>query len=155
VYTTRVSQLVRAPRAEVYQALLDPAAVAEWRVPQDMTAEVLEFDAREGGRFRVQLHYADGRAGKTDDGDVYEGFFSRLEPDRSVVEVIEFDTDDKALQGSMTLTTRLSEVDEGTLVELVHEGVPDAVPPDQNEAGTTTALANLAAYIEARTGAAG
>ena len=150
VYSTTVSGVVRAPRREVYRALLDPTAVAGWRVPDDMTAEVLEFDAREGGLFRVRLRYTDGRAGKTDgEGDVYSGFFKRLLPDEKVVEVIEFDTDDDTMRGSMTLTTTLREVDGGTLVELVHEGVPDGIPPEQNEEGTRMALANLAAYVEA------
>jgi uncharacterized protein YndB with AHSA1/START domain len=149
VYSTTVTGLVRAPRSEVYRALVDAAAVAAWRVPDDMTAEVLEFDAREGGRFRVRLRYDDGHSGKTDgDGDVYSGFFDRLVPDEQVVEVIEFETDDDTVQGSMTLTTTLREVDEGTLVELVHEGIPDGIPPDQNEEGTRMALANLAAYVE-------
>src|SRR2546426_5810830 len=36
-----------------YRALLDPAAIARWRVPAGMSSHVHEFDAREGGRFRV------------------------------------------------------------------------------------------------------
>ena len=156
MHATSVTGLVRAPRAEVYRALVDPTAVATWRVPDDMTAEVLEFDAREGGRFRVRLRYDDGRGGKTDaGGDVYSGFFQRLVPDEQVVEVIEFDTDDQEVQGSMTLTTTLRDVDGGTLVELVHEGIPDGVPSEQNEQGTRMALTNLAAYVEAQAGEAG
>ena len=156
MYSTTASGLVRVPRSQVYRALLDPTAVAEWRVPEDMTAEVLDFDAREGGRFRVRLRYSDGRAGKTDgEGDVYSGFFKRLAPDEQVVEVIEFESDDDTVQGEMTLTTSLSEMEGGTLVELVHEGIPDGVPREQNEEGTRMALANLAAYLEARAEPAG
>jgi uncharacterized protein YndB with AHSA1/START domain len=150
VYATTVSGVVRASPSDVYRALVDAAAVAAWRVPDGMTAEVLEFDVREGGCFRVQLRYDDGRGGKAgDEGDVYSGFFERLVPDEQVVEVIEFDTDNDTMQGTMTLTTSLRPVEEGTLVELVHEGIPDGVPPDQNEEGTRMALANLAAYVEA------
>jgi uncharacterized protein YndB with AHSA1/START domain len=156
VYATTVSGLVKAPRHEVYRALLDPAAVAAWRVPDDMTAEVLEFDASERGRFRIRLSYADGRPGKTDDhGDVYSGFFEELVPDTRVVEVIEFESADEAVRGRMTLTTTMNDVEGGTEVELRHEGVPDGVPAEQNEAGTRMALANLAAYVEARSAAAG
>jgi uncharacterized protein YndB with AHSA1/START domain len=155
MYTTSVSWLVRAPRADVYRALLDPRAVETWRVPDDMTAEVLEFDAREEGRFRVRLRYEDGRTGKAGDGDLYAGFFQRLVPDQQVVEVVEFESDDETVGGQMTLTTTLSDVDEGTLVELLHEGVPDGVPAEQNEAGSRMALAKLAAYVEERAGAAG
>jgi uncharacterized protein YndB with AHSA1/START domain len=57
VYSTRVSAHVNAPRPAVYQALLDADAVAKWRVPEGMTSHVHEFDAREGGSFRISLSY--------------------------------------------------------------------------------------------------
>ena len=64
MYDQRATQLVRAPRSAVYAALLDPGAVASWRVPDDMTARVHEWEPHEGGRFRVSLSYrAPDRAG--------------------------------------------------------------------------------------------
>jgi uncharacterized protein YndB with AHSA1/START domain len=38
VHATSVTAHVRAPRAEVYGALLDPDAVAAWRVPDERVA---------------------------------------------------------------------------------------------------------------------
>lgn len=62
--STRISQIINAPRERVYDALLDPAAVARWKVPAGMTCEVHEFDAREGGAIRISLTYeAPDRAG--------------------------------------------------------------------------------------------
>ena len=55
MHSTRVSQHVKAPRAAVYQALLDADAVAQWRVPAGMSSHVHQFEAREGGPFRVSL----------------------------------------------------------------------------------------------------
>src|SRR5262250_270129 len=55
--STRLSQQVNAPRANVYRALLDARAVATWMVPDGMTSHVHEFDAREGGSFRISLTY--------------------------------------------------------------------------------------------------
>ncbi len=61
------TQLVRAPRSAVYAALLDPVAVETWRVPDDMTASIRDWEPREGGRFRVSLTYrAEDRTGKTE-----------------------------------------------------------------------------------------
>jgi hypothetical protein len=65
VYATTTTGLIRAPRHQVYAALLDPDAVARWRVPDAMTAEVHEWDPRVGGRFRVSLTYDGDEAGKT------------------------------------------------------------------------------------------
>src|ERR1044072_9094474 len=59
MYSTRVLHHIAAPRAAVYRALLDPKAVARWRVPDGMTSEVHLFEAHEGGRFRVSLTYSD------------------------------------------------------------------------------------------------
>jgi uncharacterized protein YndB with AHSA1/START domain len=154
VYSTRMSWHVNAPRAAVYRALLDPDAIARWRVPDGMTSQVHEFDPREGGAFRVSLTYdAPGTAGKSSSRtDTYHGHFARLIPDRQVVEVLEFETPDAALGGPMTMTTTLTDADGGTEILLVHDGVPASVPPADNEAGTRMALANLAAFVEGRSG---
>jgi uncharacterized protein YndB with AHSA1/START domain len=152
MYELRMTQLVRAEPSAVYAALLDPGAVATWRVPDDMTAEALEWEPREGGRYRVSLTYRDeGRIGKTQGvTDTYGGTFVRLVPDEQVVEQPAFETDDPALQGTMTMTWALRPVDGGTEVELHHEGIPDPVPREDSEAGTRMALAKLAAYVEGR-----
>jgi uncharacterized protein YndB with AHSA1/START domain len=53
--STRISCHINAPRATVYRALLDPRAVAQWKVPDGMTCHVHMFEAREGGAFRISL----------------------------------------------------------------------------------------------------
>jgi uncharacterized protein YndB with AHSA1/START domain len=147
---THVRRHVRAPRARVYRALLDAGAIAAWRVPDGMTSVVHEFDAREGGSFRISLTYdAPGRAGKTAAAtDTYHGRFERLVPGERVVEVVEFETDDPALRGEMTITTTLADAGDGTDVSIVHQGLPDSVPAADNEAGTRMSLDNLARLVE-------
>ncbi|MFH9585959.1 SRPBCC domain-containing protein [Streptomyces luteogriseus] len=152
MYTSRVSGHVDAPRSAVYRALVSAEAIARWRVPAGMRAEVHDFDAREGGRFRVSLTYeAPDATGKSAaHTDTYHGHFARLVPDEQVVEVLEFETADPALGGAMTLTTTLTDAEHGgTDVLMVHEGLPDAVPAADNETGTRMALENLARLVEA------
>jgi uncharacterized protein YndB with AHSA1/START domain len=145
VYSTRASIHVDASPAEVYRVLLDPGAITRWRVPDGMTGQVHEFDAREGGRFRISLTYDHPtQQGKTNARtDTYRGRFVKLVPDRLVVEVTEFETDDPVLAGEMTMTTSLTSNAGGTDVEIVHDHVPDAVSRDDNEAGMRMALTNL------------
>jgi uncharacterized protein YndB with AHSA1/START domain len=151
--STRVSGHVNAPRATVYRALVDAEAIAAWRVPDGMRSEVHEFDAREGGTFRVSLHYdspdAVGKSGAHT--DTYRGHFVQLIPDERVVEVSEFETDDPALGGAMTMTTTLRDAGGGTEVVIQHDGIPDAVDPADNDTGTRMALAALAVWVENRT----
>jgi len=154
VDSTRISQHIKAPRPAVYQALLDPDAIGKWRVPAGMRGHVHEFDAREGGSFRVSLTYdsPDATGKSAAHTDTYHGHFQRLVPDEQVVEVLEFETEDSALSGTMTMTTTLTDVGGGTEVLIVHEGIPDAIPAEANETGTRMALANLAALVEADRG---
>ncbi|TNC24204.1 SRPBCC family protein [Amycolatopsis alkalitolerans] len=150
MHTTRVSRRIRASRQAVYQALLDAEAVGKWRVPQGMTCLVHEFDAREGGYFRISLTYdAPGRTGKSSARtDTYHGHFTRLVPAEQVVEVLEFETGDPALRGTITQTTTLADAGDGSEVVITHEGLPDSIPAADNETGTRMALDNLAALVE-------
>jgi uncharacterized protein YndB with AHSA1/START domain len=127
---------VDASRAAVYRALLDPQAVADWKVPPGMTSRVHSFEAREGGTLRISLsHDAPGAAGKTSaHTDTYHGRFVKLVANEQVVEVDEFETDDPQLQGEMTITITL--------------GDAEGVSADDNELGWRLSLDKLAALVE-------
>jgi uncharacterized protein YndB with AHSA1/START domain len=149
---TRISRRVNAPRSKVYRALLDPRAVAVWMVPTGMTSRVHAFDPREGGTFRISLTYdAPSGAGKTTaHTDTHHGRFIGLVPDQKVVEVVEFETADPALQGEMTITIALADAEGGgTEILAVHDRLPPGLSPADNEAGWRSSLAKLAAFVEA------
>jgi len=149
--TTQITQHIRAPRTLVYRALLDPRAIAAWKVPEGMTCQVHEFDAREGGAIRISLTYDEPTGtGKTaPHTDTYRGRFVTLVPNEQVVEVDEFETADPAMQGEMTITITLADAEGGTELRAVHEGVPAGVSPADNETGWRMSLAKLAALVEA------
>jgi 3-methyladenine DNA glycosylase AlkD/uncharacterized protein YndB with AHSA1/START domain len=151
VAATRIRRWVNAPRASVYRALLDARAVATWMVPPGMTSRVHAFDPREGGTFRISLAYdAPTGTGKTTaHTDTYHGRFVRLVEDDQVVEVVEFETTDPALQGEMTITISLADADGGTEVFAMHEGLPPGLSAADNETGWRESLAKLAAFVEA------
>lgn len=153
--STRITRHIHAPRALVYRTLLDPAAVARWKVPDGMTCLVHEFDAREGGSLRISLTYdAPTGTGKTTaHTDTYRGRFVELVGDERIVEVDEFETDDPALRGDMRITITLAERDGGTDLTAVHDGLPEVVSNAQNITGWRMALAKLAALVEADQGA--
>jgi uncharacterized protein YndB with AHSA1/START domain len=157
VATTTTSRHIRAPRALVYRALLDSGDVQRWMVPETMTSHVHCFDAREGGTYRISLTYdtPEGKGKTTARTDTYHGRFVRLVPDAEVVQSIEFETDDPALQGEMTITYSLTDADDGgTDLTGVHENLPPGVPPEDNELGWSQSLAKLAAIVERRHGTA-
>jgi uncharacterized protein YndB with AHSA1/START domain len=151
VSTTRISRRVNAPRANVYRALLDARAVATWKVPTGMTCHVHTFDPREGGAFRISLTYEEptGTGKTTAHTDTYHGRFAKLVTNEQVVEVVEFETENPALRGEMTITITLADADGGTDVIAVHDGLPPGVSPADNEVGWQSSLAKLAALVEA------
>ena len=148
--TTRMTRHFDAPRSAVYRALLDRDAVARWKVPGNMTSEVHEWDAREGGRLRVSLTYAGDGVGKSSaHTDTYHGRFTELVPDERVVEVDEFESADPELRAPMTITVTLTDADDGgTDLVAVHEGLPSTVAPEDNELGWRESLDRLAALVE-------
>jgi uncharacterized protein YndB with AHSA1/START domain len=149
MYSTTASQHVAADRATVFAALLDPVAVAHWRVPDGMRGEVHELEPRPGGRIRMSLTYEDPTiAGKSVGAtDTYTGTFVEIVEGERVVEAVRFEADDPALDGTITMTTTLRGAAGGTEVEIRMDGVPDAIPRNQNEAGTRMALAKLSRLV--------
>jgi len=115
-----------------------------------MTSHILEFTAREGGSFRISLTYdrPTGTGKTTDQTDTYHGHFVKLVPNEQVIEVLEFETDDPALQGEMTITFTLTNAEGGADVLGVHENLPPGVSPADNETGWRMALDKLAALVE-------
>lgn len=148
--STRIRRRVNAPRAIVYRAFLEARAVATWMVPTGMTSHVHAFDAREGGSFRISLTYdAPAGTGKTTAStDTYHGRFVKLVTNELVVEAVEFETEDPAMRGEMTITIALSDADGGTEILAVHDGLPPGLSAADNEAGWQSSLAKLAALVE-------
>jgi uncharacterized protein YndB with AHSA1/START domain len=150
VSSTHITQHIKAPRAAVYRALLDPQAVATWMVPDGMTSHVHAFEAREGGAFRISLTYdSPAETGKTDARtDTFQGRFAKLVPDEQVVQIIEFETSDPALRGEMTVSYSLVDAKGGTDVIAAHQNLPPGLSPAENKTGWRMSLAKLAALVE-------
>ncbi|MHA1571806.1 MAG: SRPBCC family protein [Alphaproteobacteria bacterium] len=50
----------RAPPPRVFAAFTDPKVVAQWFGPKQTHVDVLELDLRIGGRYRFDMHLANG-----------------------------------------------------------------------------------------------
>ncbi len=147
------SLVIAASPESIYQALVDPEALMARLPPDGMSAELCWFDARPGGAYRMILTYEDaGRhPGKSSEAtDVVQVRFVELIPGERIVQRVAFEADDPAFGGEMTMTWALSPQAEGVRVTIRCEDVPEGIRPDDHQAGMTSSLANLAAYVEAR-----
>jgi uncharacterized protein YndB with AHSA1/START domain len=151
--TDSASRLIKASPQAIYQALIEPEAIATWRPPRGMHAEIDAFDAREGGTYRMALIYDETNRqtpqGKTAEHvDVVEGRFHELRPHERVVEIVKFRSDDPAFAGEMTITTSLTPAPGGTLVTIACENVPGGIGASDHQVGLASTLENLAAFTE-------
>lgn len=150
--TDTASRVIAASPQALYRAFVDPAAIASWRPPQGMKAEIHTFDPREGGDYRMSFLYTEPDPevqGKTSDhADTFEGRFVGLLPGERIVEEIDFVSDDPAFRGTMTITTTFRPVSGGTEVTVVCEDVPEGIGESEHKAGIASSLANLAAFVE-------
>lgn len=62
---------------------------------------------------------------------------------------MEFETDDPAMRGEMTITYTLTDANNGTDVLAVHDNLPPGLLPADNETGWRMALDKLVAFVEA------
>ncbi|QNS02769.1 SRPBCC family protein [Streptomyces xanthii] len=153
VRTDRVSRIIAAPQAAVYDALLRREALEAWLPPDGMRGRVERWDPRPGGGFRMVLTYLDptGGPGKSSAGeDVVDVGFGELVRPRRVTQQAVFESDDPAYAGTMTMTWDLVPVRTGTEVTVTATDVPPGIDQAVHEAGIASSLANLASYVEAR-----
>jgi uncharacterized protein YndB with AHSA1/START domain len=145
----RASRLIKATPQAIYRAHLDPEAIATWRPPKGMTAEIHAFEPYEGGLYRMAFVYLGDGQGKTSEkADVFEGRFVELTPDQRIVERVAFESSDPRFAGTMTITTTLTPEGEATRVDVAISDVPPGITPQDHQAGMDSSLANLAAYVE-------
>ena len=146
--TDTASRLVAALPDAVYAALIDPDALIAWLPPAGMSGRVLLFEPWEGGRYRIELRYAEPGAGKTDAGsDISAGRFLALEPGRRLVQSVEFETDDLRFAGTMVMTWSLEPATGGTTVTVTAQNVPAGISARDHEAGLSSSLDNLARFL--------
>ncbi len=149
--TDSASRLLVASPQAIYEALVDPDALVAWLPPGGMSGRFEWFELREGGGYRLVLTYSDSSAGRgkaSADTDVVEARFVELIPGERVVQSVDFESDDPAFSGTMTMTWTLAASVEGTRVEIRADDVPRGISAEDHAAGLASSLANLAAYLD-------
>jgi uncharacterized protein YndB with AHSA1/START domain len=149
--TDQAAKIIPASPARIYRALTDPGQLAAWLPPSGMSGRIERFDLREGGGYRMTLTYnapdqmIRGKTSKN--SDVVDVRFIKLTPDREIVQVVNFQSDDPAFGGAMTMIWRLTPSDEATEVRIVAEDVPEGISETDHAAGLNSSLDNLARFV--------
>ena len=139
--TIRLHRVLRATPERIYRAFLDPDAMAKWLPPNGFTGKVHHLDARVGGTYRMSFtNFSSGGSHS------FGGEYIELVPNERIRHTDRFD--DPNLPGEMQVTITLKKVVVGTEVNIVQEGIPDAIPVEMCYLGWQESLRNLAKLVE-------
>ena len=139
--TVRLHRVLRAPPERVYKAFLDADAMAKWLPPNGFTGKVHHLDARVGGTHKMSFtNFSSGHS------HAFGGKYLDLVPHERIRYTDRFD--DPNLPGEMTTEVSLKKVSVGTELNVVQEGIPDAIPAEACYLGWQESLALLAKLVE-------
>lgn len=149
---TRDSKIIKASQKDIYNAFINPEALAVWLAPGEMTGKVHHFDPKVGGGYQMSLYYPTSEEhfrGKTaEKEDRFIARFLELKPFEKIVQAINFVSEDPAFQGEMIMDVTLKPESEGTLVSFEFTNIPAGIRLEDNKAGTQSTLKKLALYVE-------
>jgi len=139
--TVRLHRVLRAPPGRIYQAFLDPDAMAKWLPPNGFTGKVHHMDARVGGGYKMSFTNFSGGGSHSFGGEYLE-----LVPGEKLRYADKFD--DPNLKGSMEVTVTLKKVSVGTEVNIVQTGIPEMIPVEMCYLGWQESLLLLGKLVE-------
>lgn len=138
----RLHRVLRTPPERVYRAFLDADAMVKWLPPNGFTGKVHHLDARVGGSYRMSFtHFATGES------HVFGGTYTELVPHERIRYTDRFD--DPALPGEVAVTITLQPVACGTELQILQEGLPEAIPVELCYLGWQQSLVLLGKLVEA------
>ena len=140
--TVRLHRVLAAPAERIYRAFLDADAMAKWLPPNGFTGKVHHLDAKVGGTYRMSFTNF-----STGNGHAFGGTYLELVPNERIRNDDRFDDPD--LPGTMITTVTLTKVSVGTDVQIVQEGIPDAIPLEACYLGWQESLVLLGKLVEA------
>jgi uncharacterized protein YndB with AHSA1/START domain len=139
--TVRFHRVMTTKPDKVYRAFIEPDAVAKWLPPNGFTCTVQHMDPKVGGTFRMSF-----RNFTTGHSHSFGGEYLELVPNERLRYTDRFD--DPNLPGQMMVTVALKKVAVGTEINIVQEGLPDAIPVEACYLGWQESLLNLAKLVE-------
>ena len=139
--TVRLHRVLAAPPERIYRAFLDPDAIPKWLPPHGFTCKVHHLDAKVGGTYRMSFTNF-----STGNGHAFGGTYLELVPNERIRNDDRFE--DPNLPGTMVTTVTLKPVSVGTDVQIVQEGIPDAIPVEGCYLGWQESLVLLAQLVE-------
>ncbi len=139
--TVRLHRVLSTTPEKICRAFLEPDAMAKWLPPNGFACTMHHMDAKVGGTFKASF-----RNFTTGQSHSFGGEYVELVAHERLRYTDKFD--DPNLSGAMTVTVTLKKVVVGTELNVVQEGIPDAIPVEMCYLGWQQSLENLAKLVE-------
>ena len=139
--TVKLHRVLRATPDRVYRAFIDPDAMAKWLPPNGFTGKVHSIEPRVGGSYKMSFkNFTTGEAHS------FGGKFLELVPGERLRYTDRFD--DPNLPGEMQTTVTIKQVSVGVELNVVQEGIPEAIPAEACYLGWQESLTLLTQLVE-------
>ena len=123
------------------QGDLPDVPVVEYLARHGFTGKVHQMDAKVGGSYKMSFtNFSTGNSHS------FGGEFVEMVPNEKLVYTDKFD--DPNLPGEMRTTIELKQVSVGTEINIVQEGIPEAIPLEACYLGWQESLALLKMLVE-------
>ncbi len=139
--TVRLHRVLATRPEKVYRAFLEADALAKWLPPNGFACTVHHLEPKAGGTFKMSF-----RNFTTGESHSFGGEYVQLVPNERVRYTDKFD--DPNMPGDIQVTVTLEKVSVGTELNVMQEGLPDAIPTEACYLGWQESLRNLARLVE-------
>ena len=139
--SVRFHRVLRTTPEKLYKAFLDPAAIAKWLPPNGFTCTVHQMDVSVGGSFKMTFTNF-----STGNGHSFGGKYHELVPGQRIRYSDKFDN--PHMPGEMQTTITLKKLSCGTELNVLQEGIPEAIPVEMCYLGWQDSLVLLAKLVE-------
>jgi uncharacterized protein YndB with AHSA1/START domain len=138
--TVKLHRVLPGKAERVYRAFLDAEAMAKWLPPFGFTGKVHHIEPKVGGKYKMSFtNFTTGSS------HFFGGEYLELVPNERIRYIDKFD--DPNLPGTMTVTVTLKAGPFGTEVNIVQEGIPEAIPVEMCYLGWQESLVQLAQLV--------
>jgi uncharacterized protein YndB with AHSA1/START domain len=139
--TVKLHRVLKSTPERVYRAFLDPDAMAKWLPPHGFTGKVHSIEPRVGGTYKMSF-----KNFTTGESHSFGGKYLDLVPNERIRHTDRFD--DANLPGEMITTVTIKQVSVGVELNVVQEGIPDAIPAEACYLGWQESLTLLTQLVE-------
>ena len=148
MFQLQLSRFIRAPREKVFDAFVDETTLRAWHAPRGMTVASCSVDAREGGRYRIEMRSREGASHSVG------GTYRSIKRPQQLAYTWQWEGDSPMAGFETLIEVDFQAKDGGTELRMKHSGFPAAAARDGHNAGWSSTFNRLNDLLDPRGSAA-